>query len=116
MMFLNTPYLWGGKNIFGIDCSGLVQVAFSMRGFDLPRDASMQVKEGIEISSFHEAQLLDLLFFKKNEKITHVGIYLGDGKIIHASEKVKIETVDEKGIIHSETNQYTHDLAAIRRI
>lgn len=116
MMFLNTPYLWGGKNIFGIDCSGLVQVAFSMRGFDLPRDASMQVKEGAEINSISEAEPLDLFFFKKNEKITHVGIYLGDGRIIHSSCKVKIETVDEKGIINSETRRYSHDLATIRRI
>ncbi|WP_163318125.1 C40 family peptidase [Dysgonomonas sp. 520] len=116
MLFLNSPYMWGGKNVFGIDCSGLVQTVFAMNGFSLTRDAGTQVKEGEIISSLAEAQPTDLLFFEKDEKTTHVGIYLGDGKIIHASGKVKIEPVDNKGIMNDETSAYSHILSAIRRI
>ena len=116
MLFVNTPYLWGGKNILGIDCSGLVQTVYAMNGFTLSRDASMQVLEGTKVDTLEEAQPNDLLFFEKEGRITHVGIFLGDKKIIHASGKVKIEKVDQKGIYNEETTKYTHTLSTIKRV
>lgn len=116
MIFQNTPYLWGGKSLFGIDCSGFVQTVYSLNGFSLPRDASQQINKGVCIESIENAQPTDLLFFEKNGKITHVGIYMGNNKIIHASGKVRIDKIDNKGIYNEEFAHYTHNLAGIRRI
>lgn len=116
MLFLNTPYLWGGKNILGIDCSGFVQTVYAMNGFALPRDAGMQALEGLKVETLEETQPNDLLFFEKKGRITHVGIYLGDNKIIHASGKVKIERVDKQGIYNEESDKYTHSLSTIKRV
>lgn len=114
--FLNAPYLWGGRTHFGIDCSGFTQAVFRLQGVRLLRDASMQVEQGEKVNSLHDTQLGDLAFFENPEgKIVHVGIMLNNEKIIHASGKVKIDSIDEKGIYSEELKRYTHKLTTIKR-
>ncbi len=116
-LFLNSPYLWGGKNAFGYDCSGFTQVLFSLFGIDLPRNASEQVKAGEAVDFLMEARLGDLAFFNHDggSPISHVGILLDDKRILHCSGRVKTDLIDQNGIIDSETRQYTHSLRAIKR-
>jgi len=115
--YLDAPYLWGGRSPFGIDCSGLVQMVFKMGGVLLPRDSSQQVNEGKTVNFIHEAQPGDLAFFGDEEgDITHVGILTGNGSIIHASGKVRVDHVDHQGIFNAIDNKYTHHLRVIKRI
>ncbi len=117
MTFLNAPYLWGGKTPFGIDCSGFTQQVFKLCGVKLLRDASQQATQGEHINFISEAEPGDLAFFDNEEgSIVHVGIVLKNQKIIHASGKVRIDTIDHQGIINTETKSYTHKLRLIKRI
>ncbi|HEK21975.1 C40 family peptidase [Mucilaginibacter sp.] len=114
--FLNAPYLWGGRTHFGVDCSGFTQAVYKLRGLQLKRDAWQQAEQGEEVDSVLKAKLGDLAFFDNAEgRITHVGIVLGPGRIIHASGKVKIDLLDEKGIYSVDMKRYTHKLKSIRR-
>lgn len=116
-LYLNSPYLWGGRTPFGIDCSGYSQIVYRMCGVDLPRDASQQAEVGDRLSFIEEATPGDLAFFDNSEgRITHVGILLGDNKIIHASGKVRVDRIDHQGIFNDEMHDYSHHLRLITRV
>ena len=115
--FLNVPYLWGGKNALGMDCSGFTQIIHSLFGHQLLRNASEQVTQGIPVKSLKNAQTGDLAFFDHEDgKISHVGLILDSERIIHCSGRVKVEKLDEIGIFSIEQGgTYTHHLVSIRR-
>lgn len=115
--YLNAPYLWGGKTPFGIDASGLVQMVYKLNGIALPREASRQATQGELVSFIEEIIPGDLAFFDDEEgQIIHVGILLGDNRIIHSYGKVRIDRLDHIGIFNSEVRNYTHKLRLMRRI
>lgn len=116
-LLINAPYLWGGKNPFGIDCSGFTQIVYKLNGYKLPRDASQQVELGTPLSFVEEAEAGDLAFFDNEEgNIVHVGILLNNEQIIHASGSVRIDKFDHYGIFSSDTKKYSHTLRVIKKI
>ena len=116
-MYLNTPYLWGGKTPFGIDCSGFTQMVYKLNGYKLLRDASQQASQGDVLSFIEESEPGDLAFFDNEEgKIIHVGIMLENNYIIHASGKVRVDRLDHLGIYNAELNRHTHRLRVIKKI
>ena len=117
LMYLNAPYLWGGRSPLGIDCSGFTQMVYRLQGIDLPRDACQQAEVGTTLSFVEESEAGDLAFFDNNkERITHVGIILENNHIIHASGKVRIDRIDQQGIFNKEHGTHTHKLRLIKSI
>lgn len=115
-IFLNTPYLWGGRTLFGIDCSGFAQQVYKLFNKKLPRDAYQQAEQGEALGFLEEAVCGDLAFFDNEAGfITHVGIMLNNHQIIHASGRVRIDTIDNAGIISSDTGIRTHRLRVVKR-
>lgn len=116
-MYLTTPYLWGGRSPFGIDCSGLVQLVYKMSGIKMPRDASQQAGIGTTLSFIEEAEEGDLAFFDNEEgNIIHVGIMLNNNRIIHASGEVRIDRIDHQGIFNVDTRKYSHHLRLMKQV
>lgn len=115
--FLNVPYLWGGKNAMGMDCSGFTQTILGLFGRHLLRNASEQITQGTEIKDIKEAQAGDLAFFDHQDgKISHVGIVIDPERIIHCSGRVKVEKLDSTGIFNAENGEYSHYLVQIKRM
>ncbi|HEU5052233.1 MAG TPA: C40 family peptidase [Hanamia sp.] len=114
--FLNTAYLWGGKSVFGIDCSGYAQMVYKFLNTYIPRDAWQQAEEGATVNFLQEAHCGDLAFFDNEEgRIVHVGILLNEHEIIHSAGKVRIDKIDNQGILNLETKERTHKLRIIKR-
>ncbi|MBQ2439554.1 MAG: C40 family peptidase [Paludibacteraceae bacterium] len=117
---LNVPYLWGGKNMMGFDCSGFVQTVYSVFGIQLLRNAREQITQGEVVNSLAESQPGDLVFFDHSDrdpnatKISHVGMLISPTQVIHCSGCVHIDRIDEMGVYLS-NGEMTHHLVQIKR-
>lgn len=88
--FLNAPYLWGGKSVFGIDCSGLSQSFYELKGKILPRDSYLQAEQGTVVEAVSSG---DLTFFKEGDRIDHVGVMINSEEMIHSRSYVQINNI-----------------------
>ncbi len=110
---MGVPYLWGGTSAKGLDCSGFTKTVYLMNGFIIPRDASQQIFAGKVVDpdlNFEGLEKGDLMFFgnkatpDKKQKVTHVGIWLGNGEFIHASKQVRVSSVNQGSPLFDKAN------------
>jgi gamma-D-glutamyl-L-lysine dipeptidyl-peptidase len=117
MKFINSPYIWGGRVPSGLDCSGLTQLVYKIQGIPIPRNSWQQAEKGINIDFIDQTEPGDLVFFDNDKsRIAHVGMILSRGLVIHASGRVRIDSIDHQGIFKPEINGYSHKLRTIKRI
>jgi gamma-D-glutamyl-L-lysine dipeptidyl-peptidase len=117
MKFINSPFIWGGRIPSGIDCSGFTQLVYKILGIPIPRNSWQQAEIGKNIDFIDQSGPGDLAFFDNDRgKISHVGMILSKGLVIHASGRVRIDSIDHQGIFKTETGGYSHKLRTIRRI
>lgn len=117
LMYYNAPYRWGGRTPNGVDNAGLVQMVYRLAGITLPRNIEQQACEGLALSFLEEAQPGDLAFFGDSlGAVTHVGILWEQGRIIHASGKVRVDKIDHHGIFNEDLKRYTHTLKVVKQI
>ncbi|GAB2768704.1 C40 family peptidase [Salinimicrobium soli] len=116
-LYLNAPFMWGGKTPFGIDSSGFTQMVYKLNGYKLSRNAADQAKQGESLSFIEESEPGDLAFFDNKEGvITHVGIIMNDNYIIHSDGRVRLDRIDHSGIYNAEMRRHTHQLRVIKKI
>lgn len=117
LLYLNSPFLSGGRTPFGIDSSGFTQMVYKINGEKLLRTTQEQSKQGEALSFIEESEPGDLAFFDDVEgNIDHVGIILKDNYVIHASGQVRIDRLDHTGIFNADTRNYTHSLRVIKKV
>ncbi|HUX97790.1 MAG TPA: C40 family peptidase [Bacteroidales bacterium] len=115
--FINSPYIWGGRVPSGLDCSGFTQLIYKIHGITIARDSMKQAEDGRVVDFITETEPGDLVFFDNERgRISHVGMILSQGLIVHASGRVRIDSIDHQGIFKKEINGYSHKLRTIRRI